>query len=59
MDGFLVNPKAKDIYQKISFLIENPKVLEEISENSKKTIEKGFSKKIWEKKWIEYINEVF
>ncbi|QOD59677.1 glycosyltransferase family 4 protein [Polaribacter haliotis] len=50
-NGFLVNPIAKEFCEKIDYLIKNKSEMEELSNNARLSVEKGFSFQIWKKKW--------
>ena len=57
-NGYLVNPSTGEFVKKLSFLIENPQILSQISVNAKNSLESSFSLSKWSKKWIEVINEI-
>lgn len=55
-NGFLVEPRASEYFK----IIENIILMGEdekrsLSENARVTLERGFSKDIWEKRWLNYI----
>ena len=57
-NGFLVKPNATDFFLMIESIIlmtrEQTKVL---SENAKSTLDLGFSKEVWEARWLNYIEK--
>lgn len=55
-NGFLINPHANEFFKVIeSIILMNDEQKKILSENAKTTLEKGFSKEIWERRWIDYI----
>lgn len=58
-NGLIVNPDVDSFYEAICELIERPLLLEEISINSRNTVEKAFSYEIWENRWKKVLLESF
>lgn len=57
-NGFLVNPKAIDFFKSIeNIILMNREQTKVLSENAKSTLELGFSKEIWETRWLHYIEK--
>lgn len=54
-NGFLVNPDSKSFCEKIEKLVNDTNLRRRLRKNAHKTIEEGFSKEIWEKKWKDII----
>ncbi|WP_370895428.1 glycosyltransferase family 4 protein [Chryseobacterium gossypii] len=58
-NGYIMNPHSENFIEKISFLIENPDKLKEISGNTKKTVEASFNETKWKQDWINFVNKVY
>ncbi|WP_345992288.1 glycosyltransferase family 4 protein [Chryseobacterium sp. Chry.R1] len=57
-NGFLVEPKSSEYFKVIEKIILMEKNhLKILSENSKGTLENGFSKELWENRWLSYIEK--
>lgn len=55
-NGFLVEPNVKEYFKAIENVIQmSDDEKRSLSENARLTLEKGFSKEIWEKRWLKYI----
>lgn len=58
-NGLIVNPDVDSFYEAICELIDNPLLLNEISKNSRITVEKAFSHDIWENRWKKVLLQCF
>lgn len=57
-NGFLVEPTSNEYFKVIENIILMEKnQLRILSENARATLEKGFSKEIWETEWLNYIEK--
>ncbi|WP_312993433.1 glycosyltransferase family 4 protein [Chryseobacterium flavum] len=57
-NGFLVEPTSNEYFKVIEKIILMEKnQLRILSENARATLEKGFSKEIWETRWLNYIEK--
>jgi len=57
-NGFLVEPKSSEYFKVIEKIILMQKDrIKVLSENSKATLENGFSKELWENRWLSYIEK--
>jgi glycosyltransferase involved in cell wall biosynthesis len=54
-NGYLVNPDTESFCKKIELLLNDKFLRNEIRKNAYFTVEQGFSKKIWEKRWLDII----
>ncbi len=55
-NGFLIEPNAKEYFKAIeSIILMSDEERRSLSNNARLTLEKGFSKEVWEKRWLRYI----
>lgn len=57
-NGLLVNPEEKELYTAIDKLIKNKEFREVISDNAYNTVSQAFNKELWERRWINVLEEV-
>lgn len=58
-NGLMIKPNSvKELKDAIIRLVHSVNLRKELSENSKLTIAKSFSEKIWEERWTKVINEI-
>jgi len=55
-NGFILNPDSNSFIEQISFLIENPSKLKDLSINAKETVKDSFNEEKWRNQWIKFIN---
>lgn len=54
-NGMVIEPTSKQLYLALKKMIENKTFREAIARKGRETVEKGFSKENWEKKWEEVL----
>ncbi|EQB4333367.1 glycosyltransferase family 4 protein [Providencia stuartii] len=57
-NGLMIKPEVNEIVDAVSELIDNEELSERLSSFAYSTVEYGFSRTLWEKKWIKLINKV-
>ena len=57
-NGFIMNPDSKSFIEQISFLIENPNKLQELSIKAKETVRESFNEEKWKNQWIKFIKTI-
>jgi len=58
-NGLMVNPNADDIFFAINKLIIDAPVANEMRRRARESVEYGFSRSQWEKRWLAVINRVW
>ncbi|MTC45749.1 glycosyltransferase [Providencia sp. wls1922] len=57
-NGLMVKPEANEIIDAVSSVIDDPILSKRLSDYAYSTVEYGFSKSLWEEKWVKLINKV-
>lgn len=57
-NGVVIEPTSEQLYLALKKMIEDKTFRESIARKGRETVEKGFSKQVWETKWLEVINRL-